>query len=676
MNLTWLAPLAALFGLSLPLLIILHMRHSRAKPLPVTTMRFWDEATRHHRQRLAWRRPPRSLLLLLQLLAAALIVLALLRPAIPLPSLPGNTAPRQLVVVLDRSAAMRATDVGPSRFEAAKSRAQSLIAAAAAEEAVALVTLGSEPQTLRSRDAGDRATLLNTLDGLTAGGGRADLNGALPTLRAVLLPERENRVVLLSSGVFAGEPDRVTLAALPATLTWEKIGAAADNLAITTTVTRRSVQNADRTELFARVANYSATPIAARSQIEADGTTVDTRQLMIAANGMVELVWQLPPGTRGARLRVEPTNGRADPLPFDNEAYIVTRDASQGRILLVSDNPGELNRALTAQAGAAVTTVSTQAFNTSQQYDLTVFDRFVPSELPRGGVLLVNPATSQQAASTLLPTTGTTEQAPKVVRLDRESAILSGVDLSGLAFAPTPIYNLPTWATEVVGSEKGPLILAGNRDGREIVAVTFDLAASGLTKKLAFPILIGNIVDRLQTHRVPTDAPLGVGVLMEPVAGTSAMQLREPSGVTRDLELRPSVGGAPTAFTTLDQPGLYAVIERDRNGATILQESFAVNGGDTVSSNLRAVASALPGGVGGIAPPLASNATEPATTTSAAPRPRQLGELWPILLALASLLLLIEWVTGLGSLTPPRRETERVRARPGLVGPDGGTQAR
>jgi hypothetical protein len=260
--------------------------------------------------------------------------------------------------------------------------------------------------------------------------------------------------------------------------------------------------------------------------------------------------------------------------------------------------------------------------------------------------------------------------------LDRESAILSGVDLSGLTFPSTPIHTLPTWATEVVGSEKGPLILAGNRDGREIVAVTFDLAASGLTKKLAFPILIGNIVDRLQTHRVPTDAPLGAGVLMEPVAGTSSVQLRMPSGATRDLELRPSVGGVPTAFTTLDQPGLYAVVERDKNGATILQESFAVNGGDPVSSNLRAVASALPAGVGGIAPPLASNATEPAMTTPAAPRPRQLGELWPILLTLAALLLLIEWVTGLGGLTPPRPEADRVRARPGLFGPDGGTQAK
>src|SRR3712207_4233575 len=100
------------------------MRHSRSRPLPVTTLRFWAEATRHRRQRLALRRPPRSLLLFLQLLCAALIALALIRPALPLPGLPGSTPPRQLIVVLDASAAMRATDVAPSRFEVARQRAR------------------------------------------------------------------------------------------------------------------------------------------------------------------------------------------------------------------------------------------------------------------------------------------------------------------------------------------------------------------------------------------------------------------------------------------------------------------------------------------------------------------------------------------------------------------------
>ena len=649
---TLLAPLAALFGLSLPLIVLLHMRHSRSRPLPVTTLRFWAEATRHQRQRLALRRPPRSLLLLLQLLAAASIVLALLRPALPLPGLPGSAPPRQLIVVLDRSAAMRATDVTPSRFAAAQSRARTLIAAAGTEEAVTLITLGSDGRTFRSRDAGDRAALLSVLDTLGPGGGRADLNGALPLLRAVLLPERENRVVVLSGGNFTAEPDRAAIAALPASVNWERIGAATSNLAITTLVVRRLAQSPDRSELFARVANYASGGVTARSLIDADGTEVDNRTLTIAAGGTVELVWQLPPGTRGARLRVNPTDGASDALPFDNEATIVTREVGQRRILLVSDDPGDLARALAAQPGAVVTTVSTRAYATSQQYDLTVLDRFVPATLPRGGLVLVNPP----ADATLVRRTGTAET-PKIARLDRESPVLAGIDLSGLTFPSSPIYELPSWATEIVGSERGPLILGGNFDGREIVALTFDPVAAGLTRKIAFPLLIGNVVERLQTHRVPTTAPLGTGILLEPVAGTRSVQLREPSGATRALELRESSGGAPSVYAVLDRPGLYALIERDASGATILQESFAVNGGDPISSNLRNVAANLPTGAGGLAPASANGSLAAPT-----PAPRLLGELWPVLLALAAFLLLLEWVTGLGGLTPPQRAAERVRA--------------
>src|SRR5207237_891253 len=63
------------------------------------------------------RRPPLTLLLLLQLLVAALAAVALARPATP------TDPPRHLALILDASASMQATDVAPSRFEAARTRA-------------------------------------------------------------------------------------------------------------------------------------------------------------------------------------------------------------------------------------------------------------------------------------------------------------------------------------------------------------------------------------------------------------------------------------------------------------------------------------------------------------------------------------------------------------------------
>lgn len=656
---TLLAPLAGLFALSLPLIVVLHLRRSRSRPLPVTTLRFWQEAAPQQRQRLALRRPPRTLLLLLQLLIAALLTLALVRPVLPDSlmgaRLPGNERARQLIVVLDRSASMRATDVAPTRFERAQERARALVAGAATREEVTLLTLGADPQVVRSRDAGDRVALLAALDALGPGGGRADLNGALPVLRALLLPGRENRIVILSGGVFAAPPDRAALAALSATLEWERIGDEAGNLAITRFVARPSALMPDQVELFARVANYADVAATGRGSLEVDGVAVAERSLPIAPGGTVELVWQLPRGTRGARLRIDGLAG--DVAPFDDEAQVVLRQAGSLRILLVSSAPdgGDLGRALAAQPGAALTTVAPGAYVAGQRYDLTVFDRFLPATLPRGGVFLVNPL----ADNRVLPSAGR-QETPRIARFDREHALLAGVDLGGVTFAAGNSFALPPWGTEVVGSEGGPLIVAGRFEGREVVAFTFDLAGSNLPRKLAFPLLIGNVVDRLQTHRVPAVVPLGAGVLLEPVAGTASVQLREPDGRGRDLELRESAGGAPTAYIVPGRPGLYTLIERDSSGAVLLQESFAVNGGDPIASNLRGVPADLPAGAGGTPPDPAGTLGVGAGTETA---PRQLGELWPLLLVLAVLLLLLEWILGLRGPAPPRAAPARVQPR-------------
>ena len=657
---TILAPLAGLFALALPLIVILHLRRSRPRPLPVTTVRFWEEAVRHQRQRLAPRVPPRTLLLLLQLLIAGLLVFALVRPAIPLPGLPGNAAARQTIVVLDRSTAMRATDVAPTRFARARDRARAIIAGAATDEATALLTLGAEPVIVRSPDAGDRAAALAAVDALEPGGGRADLNAALPAIREMLLPGRENRVVILSGGPFADAPDRAALAALPATVEWERIGGAAPNLAVTRFVARPSAQAPDRQELFARIANYSGSPVSARSVIEADGATVDDRPVTLAPGETLELVRQLPRGARAARLAVDIPAG--DAAPFDNEARVILRESGQARILLVSEaapGGGDLGRALAAQPGATVTVVKPDAYVDRQRYDLTVFERFVPPALPRGAVFLVNPP----ADNPILPWSRPvgSGESPRIVRIDREDPVLAGVDLSGVTFGPGGGLITPGWATEILGADAGALILAGNFEGREIVAFGFDLTASNLPRKLAFPLLIGNIVERLQTHRVPTAAPLGGAVLFEPVAGTAAVQLRGPGGELRALELRQSAGSVPAAYAVLTQPGLYTLIERDAGGRTIVEEALAVNGGDPIASNLRDLPADLPRATGGAAP-----GGDGADRVGAGATPRRLGELWPLLLAAVLLLLGLEWIVSLAGPARARPMLERIRSRPGL----------
>src|SRR5262249_35554362 len=65
-----------------------------------------------------WRRVPPSVLLILQIAALAAMVVALARPFL----LSTESSGPFSVVLLDASASMQATDVAPSRFEAARAR--------------------------------------------------------------------------------------------------------------------------------------------------------------------------------------------------------------------------------------------------------------------------------------------------------------------------------------------------------------------------------------------------------------------------------------------------------------------------------------------------------------------------------------------------------------------------
>ena len=117
-------------------------------------------------RRPAWRRhlPP-----LLYLGAIAALLIGLARPTMVI------ATPREdatVILAMDVSGSMRATDVSPTRLDAAKASALSFIAQLPEGVRVGIVSFASDPVTLVSPTA-DRGQLKNAIDGLTARDGTA-----------------------------------------------------------------------------------------------------------------------------------------------------------------------------------------------------------------------------------------------------------------------------------------------------------------------------------------------------------------------------------------------------------------------------------------------------------------------------------------------------------------------
>jgi hypothetical protein len=218
--------------------------------------------------------------------------------------------------------------------------------------------------------------------------------------------------------------------------------------------------------------------------------------------------------------------------------------------------------------------------------------------------------------------------------------LVRGVDIGRMSVGETPIHTLDANATAVVEGESGPLIYRGIAPGtsQPMVVVAFDLQGSLLAQRVAFPILMTNIVRTLAPASIPSTVSLGDTVVMQPRAGVATIRVTTPAGATTDLAVTANASGLadPVLFGETGEAGEYQVVELDGRGSMRGSGAFTINAGHALESNLT-VNSDLPG-------VLASAGVEAADTGTTS----RLGDLWPVLAVLALAVLALEWIWASG----------------------------
>src|SRR5215469_15259195 len=141
---SFLSPLALLVGaLSVPL-VLLYFLKVRRREATVPSLLLWDPSRRDREASTFFQRLQRDPLLILQLLALLALALALARPAV---TVMGHGAKR-IVIVLDPSASMKATDVSPSRFGRAQRQALDLVGRLGTGAEVMVIEAAVQPRVL------------------------------------------------------------------------------------------------------------------------------------------------------------------------------------------------------------------------------------------------------------------------------------------------------------------------------------------------------------------------------------------------------------------------------------------------------------------------------------------------------------------------------------------------
>ena len=540
------APLALLGLAFLPLVVAFWMLKLRRTERTVSSTLLWQRFGEDLQANAPWQRLRRSFLLLLQLLLVILLALVAAQPFAERPA----TLARDLVLVVDASASMAATDVAPSRLEAAKALALDALRDLPSGGRVSVVAAGPTPRVVANATT-DMGRVRAALAAIVATPATADMGEALALASALAARAGDAQVLVATDAAFTPPAD-LRVAAPVRVL---QVGRERRNQAIVALAVRGSPTAVTRS-VFISIANLDLEPATERVELWGDGRLLEARDLFIDPVSRADVgIDDVPLDVRVVEVRL----AGEDQLALDDRAWAVVPPDRLLRILLVTEGDPYLETALSYLPNAELYGVKPDDYGPGTRpelFDLVIFDAALPAILPRVPTLAIAPP-----GSSALGTVSGTIRDPALGRPAPDEPLLRYVDLTTVHIAQATRLTLPDWARTVLPTAAGdPLLYTGSRDGVATGVLAFEPRRSDLPLQVAFPILVSNLVGELVgASRAPTTAVApGTLVSLAVPAGATGVRVTRPDGTA--LDLAPAVtGGATATFASTEQVGVYTV---------------------------------------------------------------------------------------------------------------------
>lgn len=534
-TLPWTA-IAAAFVVTLAALWLAHCHAGRPRAVVVPFLDLWRTAKRATistgaRPRSRWR-----------LLLHAAIAGALLFAATDLRPVPSDDPRANQIVLIDRSASMRAQDrAGVSRFEHAQRAALDLVRSSPRSTVTLIAGFAAVP-TAGGDFLADPRRLANAVAALPPPEDEApDLAAALRFSAELLRGRRAPSVVVIGDG--GDVPDgSVDLAGI--SVRFVPIGEPTDNSAITLLALDRPGDGRPPWATVAAV-HFGGEPCAAELSLRDDTTTktLATFADRLSPGQPRRFVADLPRPLGGVSASLACLGVPPDSLPADNRVRLAMPRQEPRRILWVGDREDRfLAVALAGLADAPIVTRRgpeeiARAPAAQAAYDVVIHDGKVAAPVPaRTRALFLAPfgASAPWQAEDVV-------HAPPPTDFDRQHPLLADLSLASINIRDAHrVHRVPPGDRVIVGSFGTPLLLARDTETIRAVGLTFDPRRSDLPLRPEFPLLVANVVDWLAPPAPATAAAA------RPLAEAD---LRAPSRLTigghEAAAVRPAAAGAP-----------------------------------------------------------------------------------------------------------------------------------
>jgi hypothetical protein len=498
-----------------PVIVLLYLLKLKRRPLPVSTLMFWQRVLQENRRRAFFQKLRQLLSLLLHLLIFALLLGALAKPTWDHLVRDGAST----VLIVDTRARMQAIEGSETRIAKAKQLAASFAGQANARRQMALLTLDATPRVVAAFTDDERG-LREALDRVSATDATGDLEAAVK-LAQDLLASRVGKKQIV---VFTDRTgDQSEIRNPKSEIHYVSVGTAQENVAITRLAARPLLASPQTSEVLLELRNFGNSPARGNVEISFDGRLLDVKPFELAAGAKrLEVFPSVPRAGASARGWLTARIDTPDALAVDNVAYALLPAVPKRRVLLVSKGNFFLEKLLAADQGVTFELAAPDAYQAeiATKFDVVIFDNVLPKDF----AVATARANAFFLGQTPFNTGSAPIEQPLLTDLDTEHPVLRLVNLQNVTVVRAAPMALPSSAdgtrwTAPIRSFENPLLIVGEQGGKRLAGLAFDVAESDLPLRVAFPLLISNVVQWLAGDRAESPRsylagetiPLGAG---------------------------------------------------------------------------------------------------------------------------------------------------------------------
>ncbi len=603
----------SLAALAAPI-VALYILKVRLRRVPVSTNLFWKQIYEEKPPRSIWQHFRHLLSLLLQLLLLIFVVLAVADPYFSWQLLQA----RRLVVVIDNSASMRATDVKPTRLDAAKVAAAGIVDGLRFRDQVAIVLAGSSPEVIVGM-TGHAPTLQEAIRNVNFSDGPTSLTPAIELGQRLIGEHPHGQVLVLTDGCVAAatkaesqdvpsaispDPeataeqgktdDKSTPAAgkkEPAPVEYRLFATDASNVGITQFQTRRSLIDPLGYEVLASVRNASSSPVNCRLELTLNDVPVDVIPLKLKPDELwsrsIEktsleggplkaVLTQIAAGSEVDSAAVSSqtsqknesssNDDQLDRLLTDNSAWALLPARKTQKVLIVS--PGNLFLQKVFEANPLVEVTVRKDFPESWPTDsIIVIHGSIPEVLPSGSVLVIDPIGNCDQWDQ-----GDPIENPIITDQDKASPLMTHIRLDNVIVPQARHLEFKSPPHSLAKSLSGEIVYAEvKRTNGRCLVLSVNLDSSDLAFRTAFPIMVANSLGWFSGSTGELQESVATGGVTTLALETKdmSMSIVSPSkAITTASVLTPVVESASVSVTVgpLNEAGLWRLTANDRPG--------------------------------------------------------------------------------------------------------------